>query len=114
MSVRWLLTMRAKVDRMADTGAVNAYNEAVIAPAEVASAMPCLIRHIRSTVLHENKFVALSNYRLYTSKDVDLLAEDKISDIRDRKGDSVFDGNYRVLGEPLHRVTYTEAQLERY
>lgn len=114
MSARAEMTFRASVHREVPTGDTTRFNEPETSRSLVTDALPCFIRDIKSSVLIDNKFVPISELRLFMPKSADVKAEDEVSGVRDRLGEVVWPGPYRIVGNPLRRVFHKEALLGEY
>lgn len=108
------LTMRANVERN-QASAKDSWGSPV-APvyASIGAALPCFVYSNKaSTVSDGDKTALFEELRAMFALGADLVANDEIASVTDRRGIEIIPGRLRVMGPVQRKHTHVEAALRR-
>lgn len=113
MSARRRMTMRALVERNS-TVARDDYGHKTAPNFVSLGIFPCHVWSRQSRqVTDGDKDATVQDYRAMFRKAEDIQTGDEISEIKDRQGNVLVEGRFRVDAPPLVKPTHKEAALRK-
>ena len=108
------MTMRCKTSRDVDSGAIDSYNQPVAPPEPVLRSHPCYWQGRSETLVEDGgKIVSVVIHRMMLPVGSDIIDQDTVTEIRDRRGRVVYDGDLHVKSA-LPRENLVAVVLEEY